>query len=116
MLESDEQNQVDEVEEEDMSEEEEEDEKHTNVETVNGAEKVKAKRKKRLKFKPKKLVMNVMQTKYHVVRYVARKLFNMRLSTYSQNNHDCNDEKHEWDIMWTDNGSTVERLYKMKPY
>ena len=68
------------------------------------------------KLKPKKLVINVSQTKYHVVRYVARKLFNMRLSNYSQNNHDSNDEKHEWDIMWTDNGATVERLYKMKPY
>ena len=60
--------------------------------------------------------MNVSQTKYHVVRYVARKLYNMRLSNYNQNNHDSNDEKHEWDIMWTDNGATVERLYKMKPY
>lgn len=76
----------------------------------------KAIKKKKIKFKIKKLVINVQQTKYHVVRYVARKLFNMRLSTYSQTNHDCLDEKHEWDIMWTDNGATVERLYKMKPY
>ena len=60
--------------------------------------------------------MNVAQTKYHVVRYVARKLYNMKLQTYNHTNQDSNDDKHEWDIMWTDNGATVERLHKMKPY
>lgn len=74
------------------------------------------KKKKRIKYKAKKLVLNVSETKYHVVRYVAKNLFNMRLSAYSQSNKDCYDEKHEWDILWTDNGVTVDRLYKMKPY
>jgi tubulin polyglutamylase TTLL6/13 len=37
----------------------------------------------------------------------------MRLS----NHHgDQNDEKHEWDLYWCDNGVAVDRLYKMKPY
>ena len=30
--------------------------------------------------------MNVAQTKYHVVRYVARKLYNMKLQTYNHTN------------------------------
>ncbi len=41
------------------------------------------KKKKRIKYKAKKLVLNVSETKYHVVRYVAKNLFNMRLSAYS---------------------------------
>jgi mRNA-degrading endonuclease HigB of HigAB toxin-antitoxin module len=45
-------------------------------------EKVKKKRK-RIKYKAKKLVFNIAETKYQVVRYVAKKLFNMRLSAYS---------------------------------
>ena len=57
--------------------------------------------------------MNVAQTKYHVVRYVGKKIFNMRLTNYS---HEVVDEKNEWDLYWCVNGVTVERLYKMKPY
>ena len=111
MLEQDDSNQVNEAEEQETSEEEDE------IKQPNeDSQKMKEVKKKKIKYKTKKLVMNVAQTKYHVVRYVARKLYNMRLSTYGQNNHDSNDEKHEWDIMWTDNGATVERLHKMKPY
>jgi tubulin polyglutamylase TTLL6/13 len=55
-------------------------------------------------------------TRYHVVRYVAKSLYNMRLSNYSQNNHDCYDEKHEWDLLWTDGIVTVDKLYRMKPF
>jgi transposase len=66
--------------------------------------------------KAKKLVLNVSLTKYHVVRYVARSLFKMRLSAYSQNNHDCYDEKHEWDLLWTDGIVKVDTLYRMKGY
>lgn len=57
--------------------------------------------------------MNVLQTKYHVVKYAGKKLFGFKLST---SNHDSTDEKHEWDLYWCDNGVTVDRLYKMKPY
>jgi len=73
------------------------------------------KKKKRRKFKAKKLVLNVSQTKYQVVRYVARTIFKMRLSnaTYS---HEPDDIKDEWDIMWTDGTVQVDKLYRMKPY
>ena len=111
MLQQDDSNQVNSADDQETSEEDDE-EKQPNTETPKNREI----KKKKIKFKTKKLVMNVAQTKYHVVRYVARKLYNMRLSTYGHSNHDSNDEKHEWDIMWTDNGATVERLYKMKPY
>lgn len=36
--------------------------------------------KRRRRFKAKRLVLNVSQTKYNIVRYVARNVFNMRLS------------------------------------
>ena len=76
----------------------------------------KKKKKKRTKIKAKKLVLNVSLTKYHIVRYVAKKLFNMRLAGYSQNNLDCHEEKHEWDLLWTDGIVTVDKLYRMKPF
>lgn len=63
-----------------------------------------AKRKK-IKFKSKKLVINLKETKYHIIRYVA-KLTDLRLTK----------QEDDWDILWTDDGVTVDRLYKMKPY
>ena len=51
--------------------------------------------------------MNVSQTKYYVVRYVAKKIYNMRLT---------HNEDEDWDIMWQDGAVNWERLYKMKPY
>lgn len=45
--------------------------------------KTEKKKKRRAKIKAKKLILNVSMTKYHVVRYVAKQLFNMRLSGYS---------------------------------
>ena len=45
--------------------------------------KTEKKKKRRTKIKDKKLILNVSMTKYHVVRYVAKQLFNMRLSGYS---------------------------------
>ena len=57
--------------------------------------------KKKRRFKAKKLVLNVSQTKYNVVRYVARTVFKMRLSgaPYMPDYQNPNDE---WDIFWTD--------------
>jgi tubulin polyglutamylase TTLL6/13 len=87
------------------------------LQTADGEEEApKKKKKKRFKFKAKKLVLNVSLTKYHVVRYIARSLFNMHLSSYSQNNSDCYDEKHEWDLLWTDGIVKVDTLYRMKGY
>ena len=71
--------------------------------------------KKRRRFKAKKLVLNVSQTKYNIVRYVAKNQFKMRLSGAPymadyQNPHD------EWDLLWTDGTVQVDKLYRMKPY
>ncbi len=57
--------------------------------------------RKRRKMKAKKLVLNVSMTKYHVVRYVARTLFKMRLSN-APYHPEYEDSKDEWDIFWTD--------------
>jgi hypothetical protein len=81
---------------------------------VKETEEEKAEKKKR-KFKTKKLVLNVSQTRYHVVRYVARSMFKMRLSgaNFSGDPDNPNDE---WDIFWTDGSVQCEKLYRMKPY
>lgn len=57
--------------------------------------------KKKRRFKAKKLVLNVSQTKYGVVRYVAKNTFKMRLSgaPYMADYSNPNDE---WDIFWCD--------------
>lgn len=55
--------------------------------------------KKKAKKKPKWLVMNALNTKYKVVKYVARNIFNMKISY--KTNIDDNDE---WDICWSDGG------------
>jgi hypothetical protein len=54
-------------------------------------------------------------TKYHVVRYVARTLFKMRLSNAAYH-PEYEDPKDEWDILWTDGTVPVEKLYRMKPF
>ena len=59
------------------------------------------KKKKKRKYKAKKLVLNVSQTKYHIVRYVAKTMFKMRLSA-AQYHAEYDDPKDEWDILWTD--------------
>lgn len=60
-------------------------------------------------------MLNVSQTRYNVVRYVARTVFKMRLSgaAYMPDYSNPNDE---WDIFWTDSGVQVDKLYRMKPY
>lgn len=40
------------------------------------------KKKKRIKYKAKKLVINIKETKYHIVRYIAKKFYDMRLSNF----------------------------------
>lgn len=51
--------------------------------------------------------MNIAWTKYHVIKYVAKKLYNMRF-TY--------DDSDDWDICWVDSAIQSDRLYRMKPY
>jgi tubulin polyglutamylase TTLL6/13 len=40
----------------------------------------------------------------------------MRLSTYCQYNTDFYDDKHEWDLLWTDGSVKVETLLRMKGF
>lgn len=60
-------------------------------------------------------MLNIKETKYHIIRYVAKKVLNMRLSNFKCLTEQP-DEKMEWDLLWTDDGVTVDRLYKMKTY
>lgn len=55
-----------------------------------------------------KLVCNVSNTKYEVVRYVAKKVIGMKLS--------YDDESEEWDLLWTDSAVQPEKLAKMRHY
>jgi len=58
--------------------------------------------------KASRLVLNISETKYAVVRFVGRKVFNWKLSHKS--------EDMDWDVMWSDNAVEPEKLAKMKPY
>lgn len=71
-----------------------------------------AKSKKPAK-KPKKMpktriIMNVSDTQYDVVKYVGKKLFKWKLSYETEN--------FDWDIMWTDNAVQPETVAKMQTY
>ena len=76
------------------------------------------------KFKDKeRLVINMSNCKYFVIRFVARSLFNFKLNFKQQEvdqmdaNWELGDGKNDdWDIFWTDAGVLPERIAKMKPY
>lgn len=40
------------------------------------------KKKKKIKYKAKKLVINIKETKYHIIRYIAKKYYDMRISNF----------------------------------
>ena len=71
-------------------------------------------KKRRIKYKAKRLVLNVKETKYHIVRYVGKTMLNMRLSNAKGPDYD--EKAADWDVFWCDDDLAVERLYKMKPY
>ena len=48
-------------------------------------------KKKKKKGGRKRLIMNVSQTKYYVVRYVAKNIYKMKLT---------NNDDEDWDIRW----------------
>lgn len=63
--------------------------------------------KKKKKLNKKRLIINVSQTKYYVVRYVAKRMYNMKLT---------HNDDEDWDICWMDGAASCEKLYKMKQY
>ena len=78
------------------------------------------------------MVFNVSSSKYFVVRFVAKQLFNFRLSfkfeeaihhnggwSVLTSDNMCqhpSKDTEDWDIFWTDNSVQPERIAKMKPY
>ena len=64
-------------------------------------------RSQTIKRKKQKLVMCVANSKYSVVKYVGKKIFNFFLTK---------DENDDWDLFWQDGGISAEFLIKMKPY
>jgi tubulin polyglutamylase TTLL6/13 len=62
-------------------------------------------RKKKPKRKVERLIMNVSDTKYPVVKFVGKKIFKMAL----QNETDG----VNWDLFWTDNAVQPEQLGRM---
>ncbi len=62
--------------------------------------------------------MNVSTSKYFVIRFVAKSLFNYRISTANVDIEIGAASSHEedWDIYWTDGGVQPERLNRMQPY
>ena len=72
--------------------------------------------------------MNVSMSRYFVIRFVAKYIFNFRLSftqleEYNHKSIETNNEQiinnkelEEWDILWTDNALPADRISKMKPF
>lgn len=57
--------------------------------------------------KKPKLIINILNTQYSVVREVAKKEFRFKASLNAGS---------EWDLFWADTGVTADLLTKMKPY
>jgi tubulin polyglutamylase TTLL6/13 len=60
------------------------------------------------KYAKKKAVVNVSETQYQVVRFVAKKMNNWKIS--------YDTFESEWDLWWTDSAVPPDKLAKMKPY
>ena len=60
--------------------------------------------------------MNVLQTKYAVVKYVGKQVFRMRLSGVHIPDSTQTEDKNDYDLMWCDGKVSEERLARMKPY
>jgi len=54
-----------------------------------------------------KVVFNISDTRYEVVRHVARKMLNYKLTS---------EPEVEWDVFWTDNAVQPEILARMQPF
>ena len=63
-------------------------------------------RKARLRNKNSKLIVNVNQCHYPVVRTCA-KMLNFKITT---------SDEEDWDIFWQDGAVQSDKLYRMKPY
>ena len=77
------------------------------------------------RFKDKeRLIFNTSNCKYYVIRFVAKSLFNYKLSFKNREATNgnsweygpSNDKNDDWDIYWTDCGILPERIARMKPY
>lgn len=66
-----------------------------------------AKNHKKNRKRNPKVVFNVSDTKYDVVKYVGKELFNWKLSYESDG---------DWDVFWTDSAVVPETLARMDPY
>ena len=74
--------------------------------------------------KKERLIFNISNTKYFVIRFVAKNLFNFKLSYKNQDPGQMDNWNYEnegrlnddWDIFWSDAGIQADRISKMKPY
>lgn len=69
-----------------------------------------------------RLLVNLSNCKYFVVRFVLKQIFNFKLSYKQQSveemesGYEMTAGNEDWDIFWTDTGVLPERIAKMKPY
>lgn len=61
--------------------------------------------------KPPRIVFNVFNTQYDVIKEVGRREYNWKLS-----NKDPWYTQIEWDIIWADVAPNLERWKEMKPF
>lgn len=53
--------------------------------------------------------MNTREVRYDVIKKIARHTFGMKITK-------CRDPLADWDILWTDEVFSAEKLHGMKPY
>jgi len=58
---------------------------------------------------PKKIIVNVRNTRYDLVKEAAKLVFKAKLS-------EKDEEQNEWDLLWCDLSVPADRLMKMKDY
>ena len=58
--------------------------------------------------KKSKIICNIAYTKYEIIKHVSEKVFFWGIS--------LTEDDEEWDILWTDNAVTPDKLAKMKLY
>lgn len=69
-----------------------------------------------------RLLVNISNCKYFVIRFVLKHIFNFKLSYKQQtveemeSGYEMTAGNEDWDIFWTDTGVLPERIAKMKPY
>lgn len=90
----------------DLEEEDEEEEEEESEEESVMKQRKRRDPKKKLTYPSNKIICNVFDTQYAVVKFVCKRLMRWKLQ--------YENETYSWDVLWTDNAVQPEVLGKMQ--